>query len=188
MAESQLNYYRHSLTTSDQIVNKIMDEDKGAAKIRSMIVQKFEKIDDIVQDFKEIAADSLAGALKKPGEEDEDKPSTWEKDLLDTTSKDEFTTEVMDEVKVLLKKYISDQKTREYIYLDIEDDIVAKLTGNTTEEARARKDELIAYAEKEIKKSIDWKDVEMADLFEDVGEKKTKNTDYLDSKWDWVVE
>jgi hypothetical protein len=53
-----------------------MDEDKGAAKIRSMIVQKFEKIDDIMQDFKEIAADSLADALKNPGE-DEDKPSTW---------------------------------------------------------------------------------------------------------------
>ncbi len=76
MAESQLNYYRHSLTTSDQIVNKIMDEDKGAAKIRSMIVQKFEKIDDIVQDFKEIATDSLESSIKNPGE-DEDRPSTW---------------------------------------------------------------------------------------------------------------
>jgi len=76
LAESQLNYYLHSLTTSDQIVNKIMDEDKGAAKIRSMIVQKFEKIDDIVQDFKEIATDSLESSIKNPGE-DEDRPSTW---------------------------------------------------------------------------------------------------------------
>ena len=76
MAESRLNHYRHSLTTSDGIVNKIMDEDKGAAKIRSMIVQKFEKIDDIVQDFKEIASDSLEDSLKNPGE-DGDRPSTW---------------------------------------------------------------------------------------------------------------
>ena len=117
MAEMQLNYYRHSLTTSDEIVNKIMDEDKGAAKIRSMIVQKFEKIDDIVQDFKEIATDSLESSIKNPGE-DEDRPSTWK---------------------------------------DVEQ-------GPGTE----------------------WES-NMADLFEGIKKKKTKNINYLDSRWDWIT-
>jgi hypothetical protein len=109
----------------------------------------------------------------------------------DAIAKDEFTTEVMDEVKEMIEKEIPEPKARHSIYATIEEEIVEVLLDNTAEEARARKAELISFAKDEIEKhasSFNWKPGMPTPLAEQKKEVKHLHLNYLDSKWDWVID
>jgi len=64
----------------------------------------------------------------------------------DAIAKDEFTSELMDEVMVMIKEKISDERQWHDVYGKIEWKVVGLLDGATAVESRDRRDELIAVA------------------------------------------
>jgi len=138
-----------------------------------------------------LAAMGIESGAPDPGEPEPKTPDLDEPESPDAIAKDEFTTEVMDEVKEMISKRIPEPKARHSIYATIEEEIVEALLDNTAEEARARKAELIGFAKDEIEKhvtSFNWKPGMPTPLSEQKKEVKHLHLNYLGSKWDWVID